>query len=463
MPSLIDQDDQKKILADYLAKLQNPNTPPSIDRGKAAITSLADSSSLGTFPTIQGLEQGWEAAKNSPSISGAPSQAMDAFLKARGQAQNDVSAANQEYPYQSMAINAAGSLPMNTMLPGGTLGKSIASGLMMGAGQSVGHANSPSEATSTLGQNAALMGGLGTIGSLGLIGVKNEGNLADATEAFLANRLKKTNPLAAEEPAGELVDKSRMFGFLKNENMEAAAATDKTNTGINQSKRKYGDISDNAAMMLNNLEARFGDDPIVGKIKDAQGFDNEMPWVSRKDLGGGPMPMPNYDTTPTGKIGKGFPLHYDQDPFQWADSKYGATKELLQKHAENGIVPEINTASDLVARDDYMALMPKDSKINLYVTGLDSDLHRTMFPGHASDQRVLSAAQRLQDNGFTDVNVVPASLTKAKLKEASESTWSKESMPYLDRALENNKSIQNDIGLRNFVNKYLKDNVPGGE
>ncbi len=294
---------------------------------------------------------------------------------------------------------------------------------------------------------------MGMAGMGAIEGVKNVGNVANATDAFLANRLKKAAPMA-ESPAGELINAAPAFEEKAFQN-----SMNKNNEKyINKTKNRYGgDISQAGAEQLNRLENRFGIDDTAAatRIKKAQGFDNEMPWVSRKDLGGGPMPMPNFKTEPTGKIGKGFPLHYDQDPFQWADSTFGATKELLQKHAENGIVPEIHTASDLVGRDDYMALMPKDSKINMYITGINDDLQRSMFPGHPSDKRIIKAAKRLQENGFTNVNIVPADLTKAQLKEASSSTWSKEAMQYLDQALENNKSIQNDIGLKKYSNEKL--------
>ncbi len=296
---------------------------------------------------------------------------------------------------------------------------------------------------------------MGMAGMGAIEGVKNVGNVANATDAFLAKRAKSVAP-QIEAPAGELVDKSRMFDYMKNENLEAAADASKKAKSdakaLTSSKRKYGDISDHGAMMLNNVEARIGDDGALLKgLQNAQESNKPYQLVKGKSSS---IIVPNYNTTPTGKIGEGMPLHTADDPFLWADDKYKATMELLQKHADNGIIPEIHTASDLIAKDPYNKMIPKDAKINMYVTGLDSSIHGQVFPGHPSELRVMRAAEKLKDQGFTNVNLVPAELSKADIKKAAgKGLKFGVDDNYIDQALEQNKAIQNDIGFRQHLNK----------
>ncbi len=478
--SLIEEENQRKILENYLAKLQGSNPAPSapIGRGQAAVTTLADSSSLGMMPTLQGLDEGWEAAKKSPTISDAPSKAMDAFLKARYQAQSDVKSANEQYPYQSMALNAVGSVPMS-VLPGGTIGKSIAGGLISGAGQAAGHANTAEDAASGILESGAMFGGFGTAGkaakTLGIIGVKNEGNVANAADAFLANRLKQTaKPLPTEEmgqvlgfeippekpsPVTMPAKNVKYDGLPENKilkgNFNKKVPEQESNylDSTDYYKSHYPEISDNGAQHLNDIDNRYkGDSKIVQDIHKAQTTSNE-PYVWPKG-GAANYPIPNYNTKPTGKIGNGMPLHGYDDPFQWADSTYGATKELLQKHAENGIVPKIDTASDLIARDDYLKLIPKDAEINLQFTGLDGDTQRVAFPGHASALRLKKAAERLADNGFTNVNLVPAELSKSDIIEAAGKTSdgrNKATPEFIKSVLQQNKIMQNDFAFKRHI------------
>ncbi len=307
MPSLIEEENQRKILADYLSKLQNP------DQQKKEALGL--------------LQQG-----------GAPYQ--------------------QAYE--------------NKFAQGGFSPESMG------------------------------MAGMGAIE-----GVKNVGNVANATDAFLANRLKQTaKPLPTEEMG-------QVLGFkLPQENTIPSKRVEIDSTDFYKSH--FPEISDKGAQHLSDIDNRYGDSKAVEQLMKAQKSND--PYVFPKDTVIN-APIPNFNAKPTGKIGKGAPINYGEDPFMWADSKYGATKELLQKHAENGIVPEINTGSDLIAHDDYMKLIPKDAKINLYVSGIDDlSMHSRAFPGTASTKRVMSAAKKLEDNGFENVNVVPMDLNNPIVK-----------------------------------------------
>jgi len=161
---------------------------------------------------------------------------------------------------------------------------------------------------------------------------------------------------------------------------------------------------------LNSLVDRFGKDQsnMTKRIIKAQG--GPEPYLSHIGKSGkseAPFAFPNYNAPITGKIGSEKPmLQFGSDPFQWADSKFGATKKLLQKYRDAGQAPEITTGSDLIARDDYMELIPKNSKINLQLpTGGDDPLLRILAPGNTSSKRVVAAYEKLKKAGH-DVSLV---------------------------------------------------------
>ncbi len=119
--------------------------------------------------------------------------------------------------------------------------------------------------------------------------------------------------------------------------------------------------------------------------------------------------LPNYGTKPTGVIGSpGFSPNSGPDmkePFPWMDSKYGAGKELLEKHKSLGMPVEIHTSSDLIGRDDYKSLIPPGSRVNMYYGPLDVTEHRIKNPASPSNKRLKDAVDRLRDHGV-DVNEI---------------------------------------------------------
>lgn len=163
-------------------------------------------------------------------------------------------------------------------------------------------------------------------------------------------------------------------------------------------------LNDNAKEMLASMEARFSPDErskedISKKIVEAQNPEAQ-PYHSQFE---NKVAIPNYESKPTGVIGeKGIsqPHRGQLDQLAWVDSKYKATLDLIKKHQSLDMPLEINTSSDLIAREDYIEALPKDTQINFYLTSKDDALNRMIFPGNPSRLRLENAAQKLIDAGF---------------------------------------------------------------
>lgn len=93
------------------------------------------------------------------------------------------------------------------------------------------------------------------------------------------------------------------------------------------------------------------------------------------------------------------------DPFMWMDHRWKVTQKFLKKHGEK--IKTINTRSDLIAQDDYMAMLPKGATINMYVgpSNLRDIASKRIEPGNPSLKRRLAAAEKLEKAGFK-VNIV---------------------------------------------------------
>lgn len=104
------------------------------------------------------------------------------------------------------------------------------------------------------------------------------------------------------------------------------------------------------------------------------------------------------------------------DPLMWMDSKYGATKYLLNQLAERGIKYTIYTTSDLGAHNDYLELC-----INRTMFRKQSDndyIERRINPGSPSILRREKAAEKLNAvfiKGWT--NDTPVKKTQAMKQE----------------------------------------------
>lgn len=173
---------------------------------------------------------------------------------------------------------------------------------------------------------------------------------------------------------------------------------------------------------IDRLKNRFGDNPDMHLAIDrllAKAQKKNQPYEVLTNVNSSSAPkgilgvVPNYDAVPTGRIGKpGFEKVVQKDPFQWADEKYGATKELLRKHADEGMPVEIHTSSDLIATTDYRQYIPKMSKVNLYLPR-----GRYLDPGHPSAKRLIDAARALRESGVNvEIHPPQFSYTKSEIK-----------------------------------------------
>lgn len=159
--------------------------------------------------------------------------------------------------------------------------------------------------------------------------------------------------------------------------------------------------TDQAKKALDSLDARGIPEEDLAKAQD----ETKGPWVpdgKNKMIG-----LPNFQAKPTGVIGEaGYHSHSGPDmnePFPWADGKFGSGMQLLQRH--NGPAT-INTSSDLIGRDDYISAIPKGSNVNMYYGPQDKQALLANFPANPSNLRLDSAADKLEGSGIK-VNRIP--------------------------------------------------------
>jgi DNA repair photolyase len=97
------------------------------------------------------------------------------------------------------------------------------------------------------------------------------------------------------------------------------------------------------------------------------------------------------------------------DSFMWIDTKYGVTKELLKIFSHYNYPYIIFTRSDLVAHDDYMALLRKDlCSVQFSISGNNNRFTRVIEPGAPSYERRLAALKKLNGEKFwTTVRINP--------------------------------------------------------
>jgi len=142
----------------------------------------------------------------------------------------------------------------------------------------------------------------------------------------------------------------------------------------------------------------------------------DMPYVYDKDVGGFAVMSANYNPLKTGVMGDpdviAGPESGFLDAFAWMDDKFKWSKDWLKRLNSVGKSVEINTASDLIGKDDYAELIPKGSKVNLWFSGMpDSNVDqlpykmaRSAFPGKPSDRRLMDTYERLKQAGV-DVEI----------------------------------------------------------
>jgi DNA repair photolyase len=97
------------------------------------------------------------------------------------------------------------------------------------------------------------------------------------------------------------------------------------------------------------------------------------------------------------------------DSFMWMDRKYKITQELLKILNFYDYPHVIFTRSDLVAEDEYLALLRKDLvSIQFSMCGGNEAITRKVEPGAPSVERRLEALKKLAENGYwTTVRLNP--------------------------------------------------------
>lgn len=97
------------------------------------------------------------------------------------------------------------------------------------------------------------------------------------------------------------------------------------------------------------------------------------------------------------------------DSFMWMDTKFKVTQEFIKILNYYNYPHTIITHSDLVGRDDYMALFRKDlCSIQLSIPSTNDELNRKIEPGAPSAKRRLLALEKLnKENFWTAVRINP--------------------------------------------------------
>jgi hypothetical protein len=207
---------------------------------------------------------------------------------------------------------------------------------------------------------------------------------------------------------------------------------------------RYADIKpvEKPIPMAEQVKARFGDDvpDAYWEKLQSKAEKNNTPYEPIIYKGKHAGFFPNEEAVPSGMIGnpKDFANPndakiFERDPFGWYDMKYGATKRLLEKHAEAGLPAHVTTASDLIAHDDYVNALPRNSHVNLVLTNpLDGERgFNNPFP---SNKRMLTAYDKLKKQGVSATVLVRDPATKTlkpldpftlkKLQNAENAFWS---------------------------------------
>jgi hypothetical protein len=163
-----------------------------------------------------------------------------------------------------------------------------------------------------------------------------------------------------------------------------------------------------------SMRARFGENPpkeLEKAIQMAMASDQPYANVGKS---GGPIPTFGNDGFMISRAGQeiGHPGLMEPfnskfiDPLPWMDQKYGVTKRALEEARDNGLPVTLNTSSDLIGHDDYIAALPKGSKVRLYAPPAGKDnLNRDAFPGSPSRARIDSAFKKLKSSGV-DVELI---------------------------------------------------------
>lgn len=160
---------------------------------------------------------------------------------------------------------------------------------------------------------------------------------------------------------------------------------------------------------LHALVKRFNDSPEILKTLEKlvkEGHDSpyygkdthDILWRGKHEKSASPFPLPAKVGDLKGILGKDVPVGHGE-PFMWMDTKYKISQNLLQKNFKNAL--QINTRSDLIAHDDYIALLnPAKHIVNIHLASLNEDFNKHTEPGAPSVRRRIQAAAKLAEKGI---------------------------------------------------------------
>lgn len=196
-----------------------------------------------------------------------------------------------------------------------------------------------------------------------------------------------------------LADPFLISGAVKSAMKAAPAAVDSLK-GINAVMGEVGAIGDwgDSAEKVKSLIARYGDTEYSNNVARAFQMTEEQgkgmqPYLDLRKSGIRTQQIPNYSSEAKVLGPTDGPLTFWNDPFNWVDMKYGASKRVLEK--ASGPL-EINTGSDLLAHDDYIRAIPQGSTVRFHANTGDAGL--------PSAKRVAQAIKKLQDTR-PDLNI----------------------------------------------------------
>lgn len=234
------------------------------------------------------------------------------------------------------------------------------------------------------------------------------------------------------EPRGQLIDASTRFkpkpGSLDPGKTGRVIPMDKASQDvlIKRAERNLNSFAEKTAhgKEMSKYFEKIGRvfpedaDEVISKMKE---MDPSLPAQVLKFSGGvgNMVPNPNYNPGKNfGSIDHALDSDFFKDPFSWVQQSAGVTKAALKK-AKGPI--NITTGSDLVGHGDFVELIPKGSTVELVLTGGEygDEIYR-LFPGKPSDQRLLSAAEKIKkERPDIDVKIIKAPESKIKERQMS--------------------------------------------
>ena len=207
--------------------------------------------------------------------------------------------------------------------------------------------------------------------------------------------------------------------------------------------------------MLKKLVKRFNNEPDIMKIlhqvsteghhnpyygKDSHG----IAWRDASKEGKTPFPIPSKVKDLDGVLGRDVPMGHGE-PLMWMDTKYKISRKLIWDNNQKPL--QINTRSDLIAHDEYIAVLnPSKHVVNIHIASLNDDFNKLAERGAPSARRRIQAAAKLAENGI-QVQIVHDRFENPKL--SSTMKWVNEVTRSGIARIDNIKQIKS----------FLKENI----